>query len=245
MAKTTKLTVSLPVREEKLVEGATALATTAARLAAIVTQADAEAAGAFQRAVRTRIRAIKAHYKEERGSLDLAYDDIKRREARDLEPWVQADAQVGAPLLAWLSEQKRLTEEANRRRIAEAEARARADRDSQAAQVRAAAQIAGTRTEQEALERHARRIEREAPLPVKVDLEEAPTVAGIAVPEKWVAPVTNWDAFLRGVLSGKIPREAVTINQSFLDRQANALDGKLAYPGVTPEKKGHLQARGV
>lgn len=82
---------------------------------------------------------------------------------------------------------------------------------------------------------------------VTKQLEHTPTVTsapphkahGFSVVTRWKCRVTDFDAFLRGVVDGKIPKAFVTPDQKALDKQASLLKKDLAYPGCEPyEDKG-------
>lgn len=238
--------VIIPPRPAALLEGTTALVARARALARIVTQDDADQAGLFLRAVRERIRNIKAYYKKQRASLDLAYDDMKRNEDADLGDLLKADGAVGAAVSAWLAEEKARAEAENRRRLAEAQRAAEEERARQAQQLRDAAQAAQSRTERQALESQAKRVEKSPALPVAVEAVAPPKIDGISTPDLGrEAVVVNEDLLLNAVLRGKVPRAAVTFNQKFLNEQATKLGKDLNYPGViVRDKKPGLTARG-
>lgn len=112
------------------------------------------------------------------------------------------------------------------------------------------------RAEQERIAKELKRQEEEAKLAVAVELEaggnqaaadlvlETPSVApaielpkttavkGISYRDIYSAVVTDKLAFVLAVAAGKIPLEAVSENGSFLNNQAKAFKGALAYPGV-------------
>lgn len=233
-----------------LLKGADALPRTAGQLAALLkapgaTKQDAENAGIFLRAVRTRIRAIQTHYKTVRAPVRRALAELSDLERHDLLPWMEADAAVDAPLLAWLAEDKRRVDEQNTRILAEAEAKARADRDRQAQALRDAAAQASTARDARALQAQARQVERSEPLPVVTGTAERAKIEGISVPTRRIADVVNLKALLRAVAAGKVPEDAVKPNQAWLDDQARDRGKDLNFPGVVVREVPTLSARGL
>lgn len=222
-----------------------ALIQRARELTDIALKDDADEAGRFLRITRMIERSIAAKYKRMRDKINEAVKQNRVEERNEVKPWADASAIVAPAIDRWLAEERRKTDEANRKRLEEATEKARVDQQQQAATVRAAAEVAPTMRERQALERQARQIEQAPVLPVVSGTVEAPKIDGIATPTTKVASVTNLKQFLRAVVDGKIPEQAVTVNQSFLDDQARKLGAMLNYPGVVVVEKTTLSARGL
>lgn len=60
----------------------------------------------------------------------------------------------------------------------------------------------------------------------------APATKGIVAKEKWTAMVVDEEKFFAGVAAGMIPKAMVKIEQGKLNKQAQALQRELNYPGV-------------
>lgn len=112
------------------------------------------------------------------------------------------------------------------------------------------------RAEQERISAQLKKQEEEAKLAVAIELEEggnqqaadlvleSPVVApaielprttavkGVSYRDLYSAVVIDMKAFVKAVHEGKIPMEAITPNGPFLNNQAKAFKGALAYPGV-------------
>jgi hypothetical protein len=231
--------------ERELTKGADALMERAVRLSAIVLKDDAEEAGTFLRGVRTRIRMIEAYFKDLRVEINEALKKNRQREKEALAPWVAADAQIAGALEGWLVAERRAVEVRNQQLLAEAEAKAAEQQQAEADVIRRAAQVAPTAKDRVALERQARQVEKAPIMPVLTGLVEAPKVAGIAIPTRKVAEVVNLKQLLRGVLDGRVPETAITLNQTWLDEQANARGKDLNFPGVVVREKTTLSARSL
>jgi hypothetical protein len=230
---------------DALSRDASRLTAEATKLAAIVTRQDADAAGLFLRAVRERIRRIKAHYKRQRGHVRKALADITRDERADLQPWQTADVQVAAPLLAWQTAERVAADAANKQALVDADVKAKADREAQAAALRMAAASAPSVRVARSLMAQANRVEKAEVLPVVTTVVEAHKVEGISLPTTWVADVLDADALVQAVAKGKAAKQAVIPNQKWLDEQAQACGQDLRIPGVVPRKKTTLSARGL
>ena len=70
----------------------------------------------------------------------------------------------------------------------------------------------------------------------------APKVAGIAARKTWKARVTDPMALIRGVAAGSVPAKALKIDEGWLNRQAQALETELAYPGVEAYSENTIAA---
>lgn len=238
----------LPAEDDRLMrvtQVPSDLMTTAKALAEIATQADADAAGEFLRGVRTRIRQIKAGFKELRDDINEAIRKNRVKEEASLKPFLEVDAVVSAPLETWLKEQKRLADEENARRLREAEERAKREQEEAAAAIRRAAVESPTKREAESLERQARQVEKAQPLPVMTETVVAPKVKGVPLVTELEAVVTNTTLLVKGVLDGKVPYAAITINQGWLNTEANRRGKDLNFPGVVVREKSSLRARGL
>lgn len=210
----------------------------------------AQEAGGVLRVAQTFLKRIETHYKPIRAAVRLrmqqALADIAEMEAADAGPCREANELLRKPVEDWLVADRERVQRENRLALEAAQARAREDRDREAEQIRRAAQAAPTATERKALERQARSVERSEPLPVMVGApQEATKLAGVPLQVRKVAEVVDEVALLRGVLSGEVPRAAVTVNQSFLDEQATRLGKDLAYPGVVVREVPGLSVRSV
>lgn len=230
-----------------LTAGAATIASEAARLAKVETRAGAEVAALFLRGVRTRTRAIKAHYKLVKQSIAQSLNDVRKMEATDLAQWEAADLTVAAPLMAFAVAEEVAAEARKQVALAESEAAAVAERDRQAAALRAAAAEAPTQKAERALNRQARAVETSELLPVvdaAVFADPVP-LPGVSVPRTWECEVVDLLELARGVVAGTTPIGALKADKVWLDQQATSLGGDLHYRGVRAVEKRSLSARGV
>jgi hypothetical protein len=248
---TEKQVARLLSQRSHLTEGSDRLTATAEQLSRIVTRQDAEAAGAFLRGVRTRLRAIESHYKPIKAAVRRAMNEslreIKVLEDGDAAPWEEADRKLSEPLEAWLLADRKRAEEENRRVVEAAQAKAEAERAEQAEALRVAAAAAPSAREQRRLQAEARAVERSPALPVLASgaATEAAKIEGIAVPTTHVLLIVDEDALLKAVAAGKVSREAIKWDQSWLDEQARQRPKDLNFPGCVVREKTTLSARGV
>lgn len=202
-------------RREELTKGASDLIATARSLATIVKREDAQAAAAFLRLVRARLRAIEKHYAPIRSAvrkkMNEALVEIKQLEAADLAPWAEANTLISEPLQAWILEDRIAAEQANKASLAAAEAVAK----------------------------------REKTLPPLTMVVEPAKFEGIAVAKGKVGEVTDLSKLLRAVIAGKVPTAILKIDQVWLDKQATSRGKDLNFPGVTVRETSTLMARGV
>lgn len=134
-------------------------------------------------------------------------------------PFLELEAELKAKCDRYVGEQRRIAALA----AAKAEAEARAARAAAEAEARELAQ-AGQLELAGVVEDQALQI---VPPPVAA----TPRAAGMSVTEQWHADVVDWPAFLRGILDGVVPREAIEVTP-LLGRQARALKSELRWPGV-------------
>ena len=125
-----------------------------------------------------------------------------------------------------------LDQEAALRRVEEARlmaAQAQAEESRRVAEA-AALEQAGLHVEAEAV------LTAPPPPPVPVTLAP-PQADGVSTREVWRAEVRDLAALVRAVAEGKVPAAAVEPCLPFLNGQARALKGLMAYPGVQAVKE--------
>jgi hypothetical protein len=238
----------LDAGDERLVEvirDATVLVAAAARFSVIAMKDDADEAGLYLRGVRTKIREIESIFKKLRDPINDAIKRNRELEAKVLAPLQAESTRVAKGLEDWLREERRRVDEENKRRLEEAEARARADQKDAADAIRRAAESAPTVKERQGLERQARAVERSQPMPVMTRTVEAPKIAGIATPTRKVADVVNLKQLLRGIIDGVVPEAAIKVDQSWLNGEATRRGKDLNFPGVVVREDSSLSARGL
>ena len=221
--------------------------TTAQEIAArIADQASAQEAANYLRGLRTRIAAVKAHYKTIRAKVRASLDDIAVMERQDLSGWVEAETLVGGALLAWQVAEEDAAKARNAARLAEAEARATVIREEQLAALAAAAEAAEKSGERKAFERQAKALTKAPLYPVgTAKAEAAPKLDGVSGRTTYHAEITDEHLLIAAVIAGTVPASAVKPNQVWLNEQATALGEALRYPGVTVIKDRSLTTKRV
>lgn len=208
------------------------------------TQADAEAASLFLRAVRQRVRAMKKHLRDSKRQVTQAFDQATAPLREVLKAYEQADAIVSAPVLAWVVAERERAEQAAKDKLAEATADAERRRQQQLAEVNAAA--ANAKGEEKKLLKAQAKSLADAPiLPVVEDVPEPEKLDGIAVPESWTGEVYNLAILVRAVANGDVPLRALKADQTVIDAEATSLRQDLRWPGVRPVKGHSLRAQAV
>lgn len=244
--KAPQITIALPVATDSVIDGimSTALVTQGRdALATITTAEQAQAAGLYLRACRTAIRAIKAKWLDIRRPINAALDDLKQQELADLQPYVDGDARVNAPLIAWQVADRARAERDAVAALADAMKAAEARRAAEAAELLAVAETTAG-PQKRVLKAQARAVSAAPLVPMMSTPVAAPTkIAGVALKETWEASVLSFDELYLAVVAGKVDRAALQPNQTWLDEQANALQRELRIPGVVAHVTHSQSAR--
>lgn len=182
-----------------------------------------------------------------------AEEAIARAEADKLEAEARAiEAERQAAIEKAEAEAEKAAAEARALEAAgqaeEAAARAKEERIAAEARAVVAEKMAA---ESKRLELEAKaRIEEQANAPIEEVAPAAPTAPlelpkteGISTRSKWTATVTGRKAFLQGILDEHTPFEAVTPNQSFLNKTAQEFKGDITWPGVTIKEDKTITVR--
>jgi len=148
-------------------------------------------------------------------------------------------------------EKQRLADEAQRKRD-EAEAEAEASKNAAAALAEAEALMdAG---DLEGAEAALEKSNMTQPVALEEPFIQPPPVAdpglqpastqGVSTRFTYAVEVTSLSEFLQGVIDKKIPTKLVSIEFGKLNKQANAMDGELNYPGIRMTRKPIVSLRG-
>jgi hypothetical protein len=136
-------------------------------------------------------------------------------------PLLTAESTLKRALLGFQQEQERV----RREQEAKAQAEARKQQEKLLAQAERLAEKG--KAEQAEAKR-----EQAAVVPTPVIAVETPRVAGIATRTTHRAEVTDLDALVAAVASGKVPKLALIPNEKFLNEQARSYKSALNWPGV-------------
>ena len=129
-------------------------------------------------------------------------------------------------------------------RAAEAAAKAAGDAKAAAAAAASAAKLASKAGAAEAAgaEKVAELSARAETVPTPVIASTVTKVAGISTRETWKAELTSKTDLIKAVAAGTVPAMALEVNMTFLNSQARAMKGELAYPGVKAVKETGIAA---
>jgi hypothetical protein len=214
-------------------------------LARIETAEQAQLAGQFLRVARDAQRKIKAKYAAIRKPFNDALKENKRQEAKDLQPYAQAELKLNAPLIAFQVHDRQRVENERKAALERAKAEEQAKRDSTVAELTAAATVA-TGTQKSYLKASAKALAT-APIIARVTepLAEPTKIEGISLMEYWYCEVDDFAQLVQAVAAGRAPLSCLQPNQKFLDEQADALRQEMSYPGVHSSFTHGQRARAV
>lgn len=153
-----------------------------------------------------------------------AWKSITTREKEVLEPLQQAEQQIKGKMIVWKQEQDRKRREEERKLQAEAEERARRERE----RLRKKAEKLKTPEKQEEYRRAADEVQ----VPVVTVQSEVPKASGISTRKIWKAKIANKKAFIQAAINDENLLAFITLDESALNRVAQATKGKISYPGI-------------
>lgn len=202
--------------------------------ALVIADADSyQNAGAFLTGVKALRKEIDATFdpvvRKAHEAHRAACDAKKKHEA----PLVEAEGIVKRAISAYVTAE----EQRRRQEAAEAAAKARREAEERALAEAAALEAAG---EKEQAERVIEEVEMAPPPPPPPPAVKA---QGVSTREKWTAEVVDFAALVRAVAAGRAPMALLSVNQSALNKQAEALKGELAYDGVKARMERVVAAR--
>lgn len=195
----------------------------AAKTVAVFDQASLDHANEIRKSARANVKQLETYWDEAVGFGNRLHKSLKRRADTFMDPW-KADvlAVVDKKILDYHDEAKRQEQKAK----AEAEAAADKLRREQQEELRRM-RLEGEFTKAERLETML-----EAALSVPAVMEAPPTMEGTHIRRTKKAEVFDFVALVAAVASGKVPIQALEVNQKFLNQQAVAFGETLNYPGV-------------
>ena len=196
-----------PPIEHAPVSGGLALLETAQSLT-ITSDAQADCAGRIMRDAKAMLDTIEAHYKPILAAIEASKRAVRDMRDEDARPWQQAADLSTRMLGSWRAAEKQRIDAEQAIAAAALEDLMAADPDGAPARL------------SEAL----------AAVPVA-----APKLDGLTEVTRWHGTVTHLGAFVAAVAAGRIPLEAVTPNQAWLDSEARRLHESMSavYPGTT------------
>jgi hypothetical protein len=218
-------------KTDGLMKGATSLLMKAQVIADNIDTADDYAnAIEFRKTLKAGIAEREAAFADPKQKAFAAHRAICDLESKVIQPLKDADRIIQASTTAWKVEQDRLAKE----RQAELDRIAREQEEARRAAIAEELRKSGPVGEAQAEALVAQPISIRS---TQVVAEAAPKVAGVSYVKSYHATVDDLDLLWAAVIAGKVPRKVFTVDQSFLDNQADALKFELNYPGVTVHEK--------
>ena len=189
----------------------------------IASPADFTAAGEFLKAVKAAQNRVTAHFAGMKAAAHAAWKAVTTQEADTLKPLAEAEAVVKRRMLDYHAEQERIRIAEERRLQAEADERARRERE--ALERKAAAMKTEAKREEYA--------ERAAAVqaPVVTVAPTAPKVAGTSIKKTWKARLVSLTA-LTGIPAGDVRLSLIQFDQGAANRLAVATKGAVAVAGI-------------
>lgn len=206
----------------KITDAATALEGQALQFGPVTNNEQFGKINELDAAIRDRERATVDFFKAPKKSASDLHSWICTQEKQALAPLARGRVLCKPLILGWIEDQRKKQEELQRKLEEEALAR-------QKAEIKATAKI----LKKEGLVEEAKQI-LEAPVAaITVRAPELiPKQMMPVTPKRYKAEVVDLAAFIQGIISGKIPKEAVMPNMVFLNKQAQAFKTDPGYPGV-------------
>lgn len=215
---------------------------------AVESQSDLELGANVLGNLKGRERAIRAKLDPIVSKANEAHKALTSLRSEMLVPITDATRAVKSAMAAWITEQQRLADEAERVRRQEAETAERKRRKEEEAAARqrkkdeeAALALAQTLEDEGRPEEAAAaldQVETEAPPPPMppppppTPVAQAPArVKGISTSTKWTVEVEDRKALAAAWIAGALPGDVLTVNQGRLNQMARANQGKIQIPG--------------
>lgn len=182
---------------------------------AIVTAQDYSGAADFLKAVKAAQKRMVDHFAGMKAAAHAAWKAITAKEADMLKPLTDAEGVVKGRMVAWQTEQERIRQAEQRRLQAEADEKARREREA----LEARAAKLKTPEKAEALREQAAAIV----APVVTVATAAPVIKGQSIRKTWRAVVVD---------AAKVPREWLIVNDQALQAFARSTKGAVPVAGV-------------
>lgn len=200
-----------------------ALIATAERIGKPKTQAEADELGLTSVQIGSAIKRLTEFWKSPKAAFKAMHTMMCNAEKETIEPWTVLDSSVKQATLAYVQEQRRIAEEAQRKR----EQALAAEQKRLADEAAKKARVGDIEAAQE-LQQRATTIAA-APVAPAVSIK----VTGMTTTARWVGTVTDPMAVVKAIAAGLIPIQVIKEwDQSFINKQAAALKNELHWPGV-------------
>jgi hypothetical protein len=195
---------------------------------AVIDAESAERAAAIMADIADAIKQIEAAIDPHIKRAHEVHKGLTQERKRQVEPLQSAIAVIKGRIGAWREAEQRAAREAAAAEARRIEAEARAERQRQIEEARAAGQ---TKRDAEMEARAAEQV-RIAEARAAVATAAAPVVAGVKTRVRWVAEVTDMGALMSEIIEGVIPASVVEIKQAELNRVAAAWKNTRAFRGI-------------
>lgn len=189
----------------------------------IRTSGDYEDASEFLKAVKSTQKRVADYFGPMKQAAHCAWKKITAKEAEAMEPLANAERSVKALMIEWRVEQDRIRNAEQAKLQAEADERARKEREALEAK---AAKMKTESKRDEYLERAAVVV-----APIVTVESSVPNVKGQSIRTTWKARLVSLSA-LTGIPEGDVRLSMVTFDQAAANKLAVATKGAMSVPGV-------------
>jgi len=195
-----------------------------AALITVTNRADYASAAEFLKELKAAQNRVTTFFASMKSKAHAAWKQIVADENNVLNPLKEAETSIKRRMLAYDQEERRraVVEQRRLQKIADAKAKAEKQRQITAAENLKTDSLRGERIEE------ANEIE----APVIHVQHDTPKVAGISTRTTWKAKIVNKHDFVQAALTDTNLLSFLTVDQTALNRLAQATKGQLNYPGI-------------
>lgn len=203
---------------------------------AIRTAEDYVSASEFLKAIKAAQKRVSDHFGPMKQAAHCAWKKITAKEAEAMEPLANAERSVKALMIEWRAEQDRIRNAEQAKLQAEADERARKEREALEAK---AAKMKTESKRDEYLERAAVVV-----APIVTVESSVPNVKGQSIRTTWKARLVSLSA-LTGIPEGDVRLSMVTFDQAAANKLAVATNGAMSVPGVEWYEDKSMSVKGA
>jgi hypothetical protein len=203
---------------------------------AIRTAEDYVSASEFLKAIKAAQKRVSDHFEPMKQAAHAAWKKITAKEAEAMEPLANAERSVKALMIEWRVEQDRIRNAEQAKLQAEADERARKEREALEAK---AAKMKTESKRDEYLERAAVVV-----APIVTVESSVPNVKGQSIRTTWKARLVSLSA-LTGIPEGDVRLSMVTFDQAAANKLAVATKGAMSVPGVEWYEDKSMSVKGA
>lgn len=189
-------------------------------------------------------RKVGVFYKVVKVQIDAIKNPVLKDEHADYDQLVEQKSRLDKLCLDWILEQEKLKAEADRKANEALQKQALEDAEKKRNDIlsfAAEVELSGDKEQSETLVEEALSVEPEYIPPVVT--QSAPKSQGEVRTYDYTAVVDDVKQLLQGIIDGKIPMTAITVNQAYLNRRAKDEKEGFAIPGCSYKKTPKMHTR--